>query len=121
MQSSRLQNLPDPLPQILTSLPVFFLLEFLGRNPGTWETAAGLGHRVGITEAEARQALEGLVAQDILEYVDSTTGDRIYRLTRDGPIRDKVVHMAEQINQTRGEFLEFVREIMRRQVGGPHA
>lgn len=121
MQDSRLQNLPDPLPQVLTSLPVFFLLEFLGRNPGTWESAMGLAHRVGITETEATQALEELVQQGILVSLETTVGERIYQLTGDGTTRDKIIGLADQINRSRGEFLAFVREILRRQVSSHHA
>ncbi len=121
MQDSRLQNLPDPLPSVLTSLPIFYLLEFLGRNPGTWETAGGLAHRVGISEREASEALEGLVRQGILESLETSMGDRIYRLTGDGSTRDKIIGMADKINRSRGEFLAFVREILRRQVGSHHA
>lgn len=121
MQTSRLQQLPDPLPEVLTSLPVFFLLEFLGRNPGTWETAGGFAHRVGISEPEASDALERLVQQGILVRNETAVGEPIYRLTSDVMTRDKVISMADQINRSRGEFLAFVREILRRQLGNRHA
>lgn len=121
MQRSRVHSLPDPLPQVLTSLPVFFLLEFLGRNPGTWESAAGLAQRVGITEREATDALETLVRHGLLTCRQAATGDPIYRLSTESSVRDKVIRMADQINRSRGEFLAFVREILRRQMERPHA
>lgn len=121
MDQPHLAKLPSSLRQVLTNLPVFYLLEFLGRNPGTWETAWGLSHRVGITQQEASDALERLVEQGYLTRTETPTGDRIYRLSPDPAVRCEIVELADRVNRNRDAFLHYVREILRLQSESRHA
>lgn len=119
MENAQHPSLPDSLKQVLTNLPVFYLLEFLGRNPSTWETIWGFSHRVGISEEEAVRCLESLVTQGYLCRSVTSTGEHVYRLSPDPARRQEIVDLSDRVNRNREAFLSCVREILRLQVRHP--
>lgn len=121
MENTPLANLPDTLRNVLTDLPVFYLLEYLGRNPGSFETPWGLASRAGISHEEAASLLERLVTEGILSRTITQTGERLYRLSPDPTTQSDIMGLAERVNRSRDAFLRCVREILRHQAGHRHA
>lgn len=115
--SDVLESVPERLRPLMTSLPVFYILEYLGRNPGTWENVGGFAHRIGLSEHQASEALEMLARQGIL-IKRSGSSEPLYVLSAEPQIRNEVMTLATEANRSHDQFLNFVRAVLRQETGG---